>query len=277
MKKIISMVLAAMTAVTVSAQQGEFKTFAGDGFTLHVYNSNDVMADASYIVETKDGLVTLEEPLFKTGVAEFQTYAEKLGKPVKARIFDYHEGGTGANPIVQPEGMPKFMHEGVYAAMMEGFKKNFGDKMVDLPTGNAEEVKFGATKTINGVDYHFANGPKNDFPAAGILIGKSFYLMHWAPAKTHMNALQLANRDAVAQALEGLKAAKSYKAKYYLGSHGGVATSSDLNFRIGYLSKIEQLLAKSKDAASFVNALKAAYPNLPGEEGLDALAANLYK
>lgn len=277
MKKIISLALATMTAITVSAQQGEFKTLSGDGFTLHVYNSNDVMADASYIVETKDGLVTLEEPLFKTGVADFQAYAEKLGKPVKARIVDYHEGGTGASPIIQPEGMPKFMHEGVYAAMMEGFKKSFGDKMVDLPTGNAEEVKFGTTKTIGGVGYHFVNGPRNDFPAAGILIGKSFYLMHWAPAKAHMNALQLANREAVTQALEGLKKAKSYKAKYYLGAHGGAASPSDLDFQIGYLSKIEQLLAKNNDAASFVNALKTAYPNLPGEEGLDALAANLYK
>lgn len=277
MKKIFSLALAAMAAVTVSAQQGEFKTLSGDGFTLHVYNSNDVMADASYIVETKDGLVTLEEPLFKTGVADFQAYAEKLGKPVKARIVDYHEGGTGTSPIIQPEGMPKFMHEGVYAAMMEGFKKSFGDKMVDLPTGNAEEVKFGTTKTISGVDYHFTNGPKNDFPAAGILIGKSFYLMHWAPAKVHMNALQLANREAVAQAIDGLKTAKSYNAKYYLGSHGGAATPSDLDFRIGYLSKMKQLLEKDNDAASFVSDLKAAYPNLPGEEGLDALAANLYK
>lgn len=277
MKKIISLALAAMAAITVSAQQGEFQTFSGDGFTLHVYNSNDVMADASYIVETKDGLVTLEEPLFKTGVADFQAYVEKLGKPVTARIVDYHEGGTGTNPIIQPEGMPKFMHEGVYAAMMEGFKKSFGDKMVALPTGNAEEVKFGSTKTINGVGYYFANGAKNDFPAAGILVGKSFYLMHWAPAKAHMNALQLANREAVAQALEGLEAAKSYNAKYYLGSHGGAATPSDLDFRIGYLSKMKQLLAKNNDAASFVDSMKAAFPNLPGEEGLDALAANLYK
>lgn len=276
MKKIITMVVAALAALTVSAQ-GTFKTYEGNGFTMHVYNSNDAMGDASYIVETKDGLVTLEEPLFKSGVKEFNDYVAKLGKPVTARIVDYHEGGTGNNPIVQPEGMPKFMHEGAYDAMMKGFQKSFGDKMVDLPTGKPEEVKFGDTKSINGVSYQFFHGPANDFPAAGILIGKTFYLSHWAPAKSHMNALQLANREAVAQALEGLKLAKSYNAKYYLGSHGGLATHEDLNFRIGYLSKIEQLLSENNDAASFVKALKTAYPNLPGEEGLDALAANLYK
>lgn len=276
MKKIFTLAVAAMAALAVSAQSS-FKTYTGDGFTMHVYNSDDVMADASYIVETKDGLVTLEEPLFKSSVKEFNDYITKLGKLVTARIVDYHEGGTGANAIIQPEGMPKFMHEGAYDAMMKGFQKSFGDKMVDLPTGKASEVKFGETKTINGVKYLFVNGPENDFPAAGILIGKTFYLSHWAPGKAHMNSLQLANREAVAQAIEGLKVAKSYNAKYYLGSHGGIATPEDLNFRIGYLSKIEQLLNENKDAASFVKALKAAYPNLPGEEGLDALAANFYK
>lgn len=149
--------------------------------------------------------------------------------------------------------------------------------MVERPLGKAKEVKFGTTEKINGVSYLFSHGPKNDFPAATILIGKDFCLMHWASAKTHMNALQLANRDAVAQALDGAKAAKVLGAKYYLGSHGGVATAEDLDFRIAYLAKMEQLLSENKDAATFAQALKDAYPNLPGAEGVDAIAANLYK
>ena len=269
--------VAALATLTVSAQSGEFKSYEGNGFTMHVYNSNDVMADASYIIETKKGLVTLEEPLFKSGVNEFEAYVAKLGKPVTAHITDYHEGGTGTKAVVQPEGMPQFMHEGVYDAMMKGFQKNFGDKMVERPSGKAKEVRFGATENINGVSYLFSHGPMNDFPAATILIGKDFCLMHWAPAKTHMNALQLANRDAVAQALEGAKAAKALGAKYYLGSHGGVATPEDLDFRIAYLAKMEQLLSENKDATTFAQALKDAYPNLPGAEGVDAVAANLYK
>lgn len=277
MKKIMTLTVAALAALAVSAQKGEFKSYDGNGFTMHVYNSNDVMADCSYIIETKKGLVTMEEPLFKDGVKEFDAYVAKLGKPVTTRITDYHEGGTGAKAIVQPEGMPLFMHEGVYDAMMKGFQKSFGDKMVERPSGKAKEVKFGATEKINGVSYLFANGPKNDFPAATILIGKDFCLMHWAPAKTHMNALQLANREAVAQALDGAQAAKRLGAKYYLGSHGGVATPEDLDFRIAYLTKMGQLLSENNDAASFAQALKDAYPALAGADGVDALAANLYK
>lgn len=277
MKKISMWAVAMLMAVAVPAQKGEFKTYEGIGFRLHVYNSNDVMADASYIVETKNGLVTMEEPLFKNGAVEFDTYVAKLNKSVLARIIDYHEGATGGNTIVQPQGMPKFMHEGVYDAMMKGFQKSFGDKMVERPVGKAKEVEFGSKENFNGVDFLFKKGPKNDFPAATILIGKDFCLMHWAPAKTHMNALQLANREAVAQVLEGLKEAKALKAKYYLGSHGGVATPADLNFRIAYLVKVKQLLSKYNDAVSFAKALKDAYPNLLGAEGVDALAVNLFK
>ena len=122
--------VAAMAVPSVSAQ-GEFKSCEGKGFTMHVYHSNDVMADCSFIIETKKGLVTMEEPLFKSGVKEFEAYVVKLGKPVTARITDYHEGGTGNHPLVQPAGMPRFMHEGVYDAMMKGFQKNFGDKLAN--------------------------------------------------------------------------------------------------------------------------------------------------
>ena len=41
---------------------GQFQAYELDGFKLHVYNSNDVMYDASYIIEGRDGLVVMETP-----------------------------------------------------------------------------------------------------------------------------------------------------------------------------------------------------------------------
>ena len=38
---------------------GQFQAFDLDGFRLHVYNSNDVMADTSFIIEGKYGLVVM--------------------------------------------------------------------------------------------------------------------------------------------------------------------------------------------------------------------------
>ena len=101
--------------------------------------------------------------------------------------------------------------------------------------------------------------------------------MHWAPAKAHMNNLQLANREAVAQALRGLKAAKATGARFFIGGHGGLSTVDALDFRIQYLEKMEMLLRENSDASAFVAALKKAYPDLTGAEGLEALAKNLYQ
>lgn len=89
-------VLFNLLKVTVMAQtKGRFEAYDLGSCKLHVYYTNDVMGDASYIIEGEDSLVTMEHPLFKENVAEFNDYIEKLGKPIEKIISDYHVGGTG--------------------------------------------------------------------------------------------------------------------------------------------------------------------------------------
>lgn len=98
------MAAAAIIAANVMVNaQGKFETVALKNATLHVYYSNDVMGDASYIVEGKDALVVLEAPLFKDALAEFDTYLAGLGKPVESAIIDYHLGGQESQAIVMPK------------------------------------------------------------------------------------------------------------------------------------------------------------------------------
>lgn len=75
--------------------KGKFEVLDLKSFKLHVYYTNDALNDASYIVEGKNGLITLEQPLFKDNVAEFDAYVTSLNKPVQKIISDYHVGGTG--------------------------------------------------------------------------------------------------------------------------------------------------------------------------------------
>ena len=89
----------------------------------------DALGDASYIIEGKDALVTMEQPLFKDNVAEFDTYLSELGKPVEKRITDYHVGGTGNHDVVMAEGMPEFTKGEIYGGMMNGFAQAFGDAL----------------------------------------------------------------------------------------------------------------------------------------------------
>lgn len=275
MKKILLAAAAIFAANVMVNAQGKFETVELKNSTLHVYYSNDVMADASYIVEGKDALVVLEAPLFKSALAEFDACIKKLGKPVASAVIDYHVGGQESQAIVMPQGMHKFTNEGVYAAMMSGFKQSFGDSMVDLAEGEVSEVPFGQTVKLAGVDFRFDRGPANDFPGSMILIDGTACLMHWTPAKAHMNTLQISSPTAVEQAVEGLVTASESGAALWLGSHGGVADKEALEFRIGYLRKIQELLAGNLDAKTLSAQLKAEYPGLAGEEGVDALAEAL--
>ena len=277
MKKFLLAAAAIIAANVMVNAQGKFETVALKNATLHVYYSNDVMGDASYIVEGKKSLVVLEAPLFKGALAEFDAYLAGLGKPVESAIIDYHLGGQESQAIVMPKGMHKFTNEGVYASMMSGFKQSFGDSMVDLAEGDVREVPFGNTIKLAGIDFRFDRGPANDFPGSMILIDGTACLMHWAPAKAHMHTLQISSAEAVNQALEGLVEAERSGASIWLGSHGGVAHKEDIDFRISYLTKVRELLESHPDAASFASQLKSAYPTLPGEEGVDALAQALCK
>ena len=100
---------------------GAFTSYELDGFKLHVYNSNDVMGDASYIIEGNDSLVVMEYPLFKVNAAEFTAYIEKLGKPIAIDVTDYHLGGSDQLPLTMPEGMPAFIEGPIYGGMMKQF------------------------------------------------------------------------------------------------------------------------------------------------------------
>ena len=263
------------TAEVEDSLTGAFTTYDLDGFKLHVYNTNDVMGDASYIIEGEDSLIVMEYPLFKVNAGEFATYIENLGKPVEIDITDYHLGGSDKLPLTMPEGMQAFIEGPIYGGMMKSFAEKFGDTMVALPTQKAAEVPFGQTQKWNGVDFDFEHGATSDFPAASIIIGGQVYYTHWTPAEAHISPLQVGNKEAVDAELAEAQKALASGAKYFIGGHGGLAEKAQVEFKIAYLTKVKELLAANTDAAAFTEALKAAYPDLPGDA--DALAQALYK
>lgn len=278
MKKTLSTMALSLVTLSVPAQEkGRFETHDLGSFRLHVYYTNDAMGDASYIVEGRNALVTLEQPLFKDNVAEYDAYLAKLGKPVEQRIADYHLGGTGAHPVVMAEGMPEFTSQGVYAAMMEGFAQGFGDAIVPLPTGRKSEVAFGSTQTYAGIPFAFRHGAATDFPGAEILIGGKVWFSHWAPMKAHASHLNIPSAEAIDAQVAASEEALRSGAELFIGGHGGAADADAVKFKIAYLKKMKELLADNSTEASFVEAMKKAYPGLPGADGLGELAKVLYK
>lgn len=257
--------------------KGRFEVHDLDNFKLHVYYTNNALGDASYIVEGKDALVTMEQPLFKDNVVEFDAYLSRLEKPVEKRITDYHLGGTGSHDVVMAEGMPEFTKGEIYGGMMQGFAQAFGDALTDMPTGRAAEVAFGTTQTWAGVAFEFRRGATTDFPGASILIGGKVYYTHWTPVKAHVSHLQVSSPAAIDAEIAEAENSLASGATLFVGGHGGAATRDAVEFKITYLKKMKELLAENKTVQTFVDAMKEAYSGLAGEAGLEELGNALYK
>ena len=68
-----------LTITAMAQDKGRFEVYDLDNFKLHVYYTNDALGDASYIIEGTQELVTMEQPLFRDNVAEFDRYLASLG------------------------------------------------------------------------------------------------------------------------------------------------------------------------------------------------------
>ena len=277
MKKVLFILFNLLTITVMAQTKGRFEVHDLGNFKLHVYYTNDALGDASYIVEGKDALVTMEQPLFKDNVAEFDEYLSRLGKLVEKRITDYHVGGTGSHDVVMAEGMPEFTKGEIYGGMMQGFAQAFGDALTDMPTGKTAEVAFGTMQTWAGVTFEFRRGATTDFPGASILIGGKAYYTHWTPAKAHVSHLQVSSPAAIDAEIAEAENSLASGATLFVGGHGGAATRDAVEFKIAYLKKMKDLLEENKTAQTFVDAMKEAYPGLPGESGLEELGRALYK
>ena len=266
-----------LTITTMAQTKGRFEVHDLGNFTLHVYYTNDALDDASYIIEGKDALVTMEQPLFKDNVTEFDAYLSKLGKTVETRITDYHVGGTGNHEVVMAEGMPQFTKGEIYGGMMKGFAQAFGDALTDMPTGKASEVAFGTTQTWAGVPFEFRHGATSDFPGASILIGGKAYYTHWTPAKAHVSHLQVSSPAAIDAEIAEAEKSLASGAELFIGGHGGAAKRDAVKFKIAYLKKMKEVLGNNRTAQAFMDDMKKAFPGLPGEAELEELSKALYK
>ena len=261
MKKNILILLSLITFTAMAQTKGKFEVLDLKSFKLHVYYTNDALNDASYIVEGKNGLITLEQPLFKDNVAEFDAYVTSLNKPVQKIISDYHVGGTGNHDIVMAEGMPAFTKGATYDGMMRNFA----------------EIKFGSKQTWDNIEFYFDKGASTDFPAASIIIGNKVYYTHWTPVKAHISYLQISSPATIdAEIAEAEKALKS-GCEYFIGGHGGATGRESVEFKIDYLKKMKQILRENSTAERFISAMTQTFPSLPGENNLTDLAKALYK
>lgn len=280
MKKIMMAVAVTAVALTASAQSKfEVKDFGT--FKLHTQATADPLGDMSSIIEGATSLVIVEPAAFHSDIAEQQEYIAKIGKPVERVIVNYHTAGLAAydaEAYVIIEGMPEFVKGDIYSGMMSGFASAFGDAIADDGELPSATVTRNGKVTYDGIEYVFSAGAASDFPGASILIGGKVYYTHFTPAAdAHMSALQVTGRAAVDAQLAALEAAKASGAVAFIGGHGGQAVDiTAVDFQIGYLKTVKELIEQKATAEEFAAALKAAYPTAAGEDNVAAVASVLY-
>ena len=62
MKKVLFILFNLLTITAMAQTKGRFEVHDLGNYKLHVYYTNDALGDASYIIEGKDALVTMEQP-----------------------------------------------------------------------------------------------------------------------------------------------------------------------------------------------------------------------
>lgn len=249
-------------------------------FKVHIYTSSEAMADVSLLIEGKDGLVLLEPQSFYKSIKDFNAYAEKLGKPIDMTVANYHAGGLAEcdlDKVVMVEPMVEFMKSSAAVGMMKHFSNVFQGAMDTRSVDVKKTIPQEGNQKWADVNFEFTKGAATDFPASSVNIGNKVFYTHFSPNKMHPSPMQITSTEAIDATIGELKKAKRSGCEVYIGSHGTVASVKDVEFLISYLEKMKNLKTENSSAESFTKALKAAYPNLAGEENIAEIATKLYR
>jgi hypothetical protein len=253
---------------------GTVRIYSCDGVRLHAYATNNPFADESFLFETQSELIGLESPLFKDNLAEYLKYIKSLDKPLNHFIIAYHPGGghvfTNCRFYATENAQRSMLESGSIKAIIDNFVALFGDKLDASIPAVTDIIKPGKV-TIGGLKFIVQSTAESfdlEIPALNAVY------THMVGAKTH-NMLESAEQiDAMIAQM------KDYAAKNYsliLTTHDVPAPIEITAEKIAYLKHVKKAASVSRSGASFITAVKAAFPNYAGVNYLEMSAKALFK
>jgi hypothetical protein len=259
----------AMTPLSI----GAVRVYDFDGIRLHAYETKDPFADESYLFETGQELIGLESPLFRDNLAEFTDYIKSLNKPLNHLLLAYHPGGGNAftgSRIYAAETTKKSMGEGgSIRAMIDNFAGIFGDKLNTEIPAVTDTIKAGKV-AIGGIEFIVTDTQESfdlEIPALNVVY------THMVGHKVHNILVSPEQIDAM---IKQMKDYQRQKPSLILTTHDVPVTVEITAEKVTYLQKVKELAAASKDKASFIAEVKAAFPDYSGENYLEMSAGALF-
>lgn len=256
----------------VSLSEGAVQVYDFGENKLHAYVSGDALGDACYAVEGAEGIVLIESTAFVANNEAWKGYVDGLNKPVAGKLMAFHPNGSDAYsselPYATENALAAWSEGGSIRALTDGFVVAFGDAVAADHPADAQIVNFGDTLNLAGLDFVIRNEGDD---AYGIEIPAiNCIYIHMMGSDTHNILTSVAHIDAFAAELEG------FDYDLVLTGHHAPEGKDAIATKIAYLNTVKELAAGSTDAASFIEAMNAAFPDYAGANYLEMTAGFLF-
>jgi hypothetical protein len=267
---------AALTPETKQLGIGTVNVYSFGSYKLHAYNSKDPLGNNCYLIETEKELVGIELLAFKDTVKEYADYVKSLQKPLNALLVSAHPNGGDYFPGIKVYGTAGVLEAEQSGSIYyltnnpdSGFVKIFGNAF-DPNFAMVTDVITPGAITIAGIQFVVSengDGMNVEIPAINCVY-------------THMFGSDVHNILPGVGAIDGIIGmAKDFQAKNYnliLSGHYPEEKIEAAAAKIAYLEKTKILVSSSKTKTSFIDAMKAAFPNYRGENYLEMSAGMLF-
>ena len=241
------------------------------GCRLHVCDTGDALADTCFAFEAPTALVCLEAPAFQPDVDAWKAHLAALGKPIVAVLTPYHVGGAEqlGETWATARTCASLQPGGPIHGIVNGFQDTFHGAFLQ-PVTPAKTILEGPL-SIGGLHFIVRNegyGFDLDLPAAKLTA------THLFGADCHS---LLASPEAIDAAIAQCDRLAAADTQIILSTHHLPEGPDAIPAKRAYLLRVKEIAATAKDAASFIAAVKAAYPTLHAENYLTMTAQALFK
>jgi glyoxylase-like metal-dependent hydrolase (beta-lactamase superfamily II) len=254
---------------------------------IHSYLSPaDGLQVNTQMIEGPNAVVIFDGQLLLTYAYEVASYVRTLGKPVDRIILSHAHTDHWAGLQVLTERFPNarvFALEGIAQqvrdsgpARLDRLGRIYGDRAATVITVPTETIGEGLQR-IDGVAYDFKRfvNAESDLQLAALLPEQKVLMAFDLVFSPHEHAFTGANHfDHWMIVLESLKALQGYDT--IIIGHDTPVDRSAIDRTMAYVKRAKEIHAASADAKSYIEKLKAAFPDLQQAGFVDLSASYLY-
>lgn len=252
----------------ISLEKGEVLVYDFGGIKVHNYNTKDYISDQVILLEKNGKLAIIESPTFYDNSKELEEYIKSLHVIIDGVLLSYHMSGASflkGKKKYATHQADLYGHEGGGKALIDGFKKSFGD----IFDGTIHQVTdYIDEESITIADIKMNIIPTNEAYDIEVPEINSLYV-HMLGSDVHSIVAGVSHAKAMIETLKG------YLDKNYiliLTSHYIPEGIEAVSVKILYLETLLNIASTCQNASEMIMKVKEEYPNYSGLNYLEMTA-----